>query len=179
MLLSAILALTGFGCQTSKSYPYEASPRNVAAIKQALEGMDVATSISGVNLAPGVEDNPHCGQMGPLRVAPGVSLPEYIEDAFNDAFSEAGVYEAGSDTAIFLRIRELAFSPESPPYWDISMQVSSGRSTGYAVSIRHDFKFSLTEYRACRKTESEFGPAVQKLVHEVVAHEEFAELFIK
>ena len=178
-LKTILVAFSGallIGCETTNSIPYKASTNNVIAIQQSLKAEDKTVSIGSIAMAPGVEESPLCRLMGPVKVAPGKSLPQYIKDAFQEELFTAGVYAPDAPTVIDGTITALSFSSISPANWTIAMAVESNQSPGYTVSTKYEFGTSWSAYSACKNVADAFGPAVQELLKQVVSNPQFRTL---
>lgn len=177
-LTLAVLALAGLlaGCETTNSIPYKASTGNVISIQQSLQAQGKKVSLGDVATAPGVDENPMCRLMGPVKVAPGKSLAQYIKEAFQEELFMAQVYQPNAPTVISGRLEALSFSSVSPASWSITMSVKSTSSAGYSVSVKYPFDTSYTAYNACKNVADAFGPAVQELLRQVVTNPKFASL---
>lgn len=170
------LAVILTGCETTNSMPYKASTANVIAIQQTLQPQGKKVSLGGVKMAPGVEESPLCRLMGPVQVAPGKSISQYIADAFQEELFMAQVYQPNASTVLEGRVEELSFSSVSPAVWNVKMSVKSNTSPGYTVSVKYPFDTSWTAYSACKNVADAFGPAVQELLKQVVANPQFGSL---
>jgi len=175
-LAAIVLAFLVAGCETTNSIPYKASTANVISIQQSLQAQGKKVSVGSVTLAPGVEESPLCRLNGPVKVAPGKSLSQYIKDAFQEELFMAQVYQANAPTVIDGRLEALSFSSVSPASWNITMSVKSNTSPGYTVSVKYPFETSWTAYSACKNVADAFGPAVQELLKQVVTHPQFSAL---
>lgn len=174
MSLLAITLLSG--CETTNSIPYKASTANVISIQQNLKNKGSKVSVGSVVSAQGVQESPMCRLNGPVTVAPGKTIPQYIKDAMQEELFMAQVYQPDASTIIDGRIESLSFSSMSPASWDITMSVKSNTSSGYTVSVKYPFDTSWTAYSACKNVADAFGPAVQELLKQVVNHPQFASL---
>jgi hypothetical protein len=162
------------GCETTNpGVPYQTSTENVIAIQQNLQAQKV--SVSAINLSPGVDDHPMCRLNGPLTVAPGKTLGQYIKDAFVQELFAGQAYSPNAP-AIQGQIESLNFSSVTPASWKITMSVKSATSAGYTVSIKYPFDTSWTAAGACRNVATAFAPAVSELLHQVVIDPRFAQL---
>jgi hypothetical protein len=161
------------GCETTNSIPYKASTENVIAIQQNLQTKKV--SVGDIEMAPGVDESPLCRLNGPVKVAPGKTIPQYVKEAFEEELFMAQAYDV-KGTPIQGRIEELSFSSVSPANWTIKMFVKSAASPGYEVSVKYQFDTSFTAMGACRNVADAFGPAVQALLKQVVTNPQFAGL---
>lgn len=117
-----------------------------------------------------------CRLMGPVKVSPGKTLPQYIKEAFQEELFMAQVYQADSNNIIEAKIEALSFSSVSPASWNITMSVKSNNSNGYSVSVKYPFDTSFTAYSACKNVADAFAPAVQELLKQVVNDPQFISL---
>ncbi|WP_254618733.1 hypothetical protein [Vibrio metschnikovii] len=176
VLLVVSVAAIASGCSTTNSIPYKASTANVIAIQQTLESQGKQVSVGTVSMMHGVEESPTCRLFGPVEVAPGKSLAQYIKDAFIEELFMAKAYSPTSQSVINAEIESIKFSSFSPASWDIAMSVSSSNSPGYSVSVNYGFDTSWDAYSACKNVAHAFGPAVQALLGKVVTHPQFSSL---
>ena len=174
MSVAGVLMLEG--CETTNSIPYKASTTNIIAIQQSMAEQGKTVSVGNIEMAPGVEENPLCRLMGPVVVAPGKTLPQYIKDAFIEELFAAKAYSVNSPNVIDGRIEELKFSSVAPASWKITMMVKSNNSPGYTVSVDYKFNTSWSAYSACKNVADAFGPAVSELLHQVVSNPDFSKL---
>lgn len=174
MTLAIAIALSG--CETTNSIPYKASTSNVISLQQKLQTQGKKVSVGNIVSAAGVVDNPMCRLMGPVKVSPGKTLPQYIKEAFQEELFMAQVYQADSSNIIEGKIESLSFSSVSPANWDITMSVKSNNSPGYSVSVKYPFDTSFSAYSACKNVADSFGPAVQELLKQVVNDPQFVSL---
>ena len=176
VILASSVALVTAGCSTTNSIPYKASTANVISIQKTLASQGKKVSVGSVSMAPGVEESPTCRLMGPVKVAPGKSLAQYIKDAFIEELFMADAYSPTAQPVINAKIENIEFSSVSPASWDIAMSISSPNSPGYSVSVNYGFDTSWDAYSACNNVADAFGPAVQALLGKVVTHPQFASL---
>ncbi len=174
-VISSMLLLAT-GCSTTNSVPYKASTSNVISIQQSLGKTGKKVSINNISAAQGINESPVCRLMGPVNVAPGKTLSQYIKDAFQEELFLAGVYSPNSPSVISATITSLDFSSVSPASWDITMAIKSNNSSGYSVSAMYPFNTSFDAYSACKNVANAFGPAVQTLIKKVVTHPQFSSL---
>lgn len=175
IIISAIAFLIT-GCETTNSIPYKASTSNVISIQQKLQASGKKLSVGNVSSAAGVDSNPMCRLMGPIKVSPGKTLPQYIKEAFQEELFMAQVYQADSNNIIEGKVEALSFSSVSPASWNITMSVKSNTSNGYSVSIKYPFDTSFSAYSACKNVADAFAPAVQELLKQVVNDPQFISL---
>jgi hypothetical protein len=169
-------ALLVTGCETTNSIPYKASTTNVITIQQSMQSQGKKISVAQVDAAAGVDQNPTCRLMGPVTVAPGKSLAQYIKEAMTEELFMAQVYQPNAASKLEARIEELSFSSTSPAFWSIKMNVKSNQSEGYTVAVKYGFDTSWSAQSACKNVADAFGPAVQELLKQVVTDPKFASL---
>lgn len=174
-VISSVILFTE-GCSTTNSVPYKASTSNVITIQQSLGKSGKKVSLGSITAAKGINEAPVCRLMGPVNVAPGKTLSQYIKDAFQEELFLAGVYSPNAPSVINATITSLDFSSVSPASWKISMAVKSNNSSGYSVSANYPFNTSFDAYSACKNVANAFGPAVQTLIKKIVTHPQFSSL---
>lgn len=176
ILLCALLVVFLTACETTNSIPYKASTDNVIQIQEKLKGSGEKVRLGDFKLADGVDPSLTCRLMGPVKVAPGKTLQQYIRDAFQEELFMAQVYSPDAPTTINGTIDDISFSSVSPANWEITLSVNSNKSQGYQVKNKYEFNTSWTAYSACKNVADAFGPAVQALLKKVVADPKFADL---
>jgi hypothetical protein len=177
LVLVSVVTFIVSGCSTTNSIPYKASTANVITIQQKLQTQGKKVAIGSVQMAPGIDESPLCRLAGPVVVAPGKTLPQYIKDAFQEELFLAQVYLPNAASTINARVDALTFSSVSPASWNISMYVSSNtKPQGYSVKLNYPFNTSWDAMSACRNVADAFGPAVQELLKQVVNDPGFSAL---
>lgn len=178
VLKASVVAFTLLlgACSTTNSVPYKASTANVISIQNTVGDSNIKVSVGTFKVAAGVDDALTCRLMGPISVAPGKSIPTYIEEAFQEELFLARVYDPQSRVAINGEIQRLSFSSVSPASWDIGLRVSSIKSPGYSVAVNYQFDTSFDAFSACKNVANAFGPAVQALLKQVVNDPQFPQL---
>lgn len=175
-ILFCFFILLVTGCETTNSVSYKASTANVIAIQQILPSKDAKVSLGTVSIASGIDAKPTCRLMGPIVVAPGKTIPQYIKDAFQEELFLAQAYDPRAGVVIEAEIDELTFSSVSPAGWKVGMAVRSNKSKGYRVLIDYRFETSWTAGNACKNVADSFAPAVQELLKKVVTDSKFVQL---
>jgi hypothetical protein len=176
MVTIAIIVGVLSGCETTNSIPYKASTNNIVAIQQTVKPSGGKVNVGGIEMASGAEESLTCRLMGPIKVAPGKTLPEYIKDAFVEELFAAQAYDPKASTVISGTITHMSFKSVAPASWKIDMAVKSTVSAGYTVAIEYSFNTSFSAYSACKNVADAFGPAVQELLRLVVTDPGFAAL---
>ncbi len=172
----ASLALLAAGCSTTNSIPYKASTQNVIHIQNTFKASNSKVTLGNFSLASGIEEEPMCRLMGPVKVAPGKTLPAFIKEAFQEELFLAQAYDTASPISIEGQIERLSFSSVSPAHWDLAMRVSTAKSPGYSVAVKYNFATSFDAWSACKNVADAFSPAVQELLRQVITHPQFSQL---
>jgi hypothetical protein len=152
--------------------PYGASVRNVEAIKSSnIKPVSVAAFQSS---KPGLASIT-CRGAGPVTVTP--SFESYIEKAFIDELKLAGAYDPNSNVTLKGRLDEVDFSSGmTDGKWLFTLAISNARGQSFTTKTSFGFSGSFVADKACQETAQHFGPAVQKLVEDVVNHPKFKEI---
>lgn len=159
------------GCAFNAS-PYGASVRNVEAIK--------ANNIKPVTVAQFTSAKPGmatitCRAAEPVTVSP--SFESYIEKAFIDELKLAGAYNATSNIALSGKLEEIDFSSGiTDGKWTFTLALSNGKNEAFTTKSTYGFSGSFVADRACQEVAQAFGPAVQKLIADVVQNQRFKQL---
>lgn len=171
----AIATLTLFvaGCSTMTPARYSMSVDNNMALKK-LDGSKF--HIASVSAPASYDSN--CRMMGPVQAADGMTIPQFVEKAFNDEFKFAGVYSE-SGVSLSGSLNHIEFSSMSGltnGWWDLGLDLKSSNGKTLSVSSRYDFKSGFDAITACNQTAQALGPAVQDLIKKAVTDPQFVEL---
>lgn len=169
----AIVVVTALlsGCAYNAS-PYGASVRNVEAIK--LSSIK-PVAVSQFKAAKPGETSITCRAAGPVTVSP--SFESYIEKAFVDELKLAGVYNPSSQIVISGKLEEVDFSSGmTDGNWSFSLAVSNQRNERFTTRSKFPFSGSFVADKACQEVAQAFGPAVQKLIEDVVRNPKFKQI---
>ncbi|WP_291013832.1 hypothetical protein [Hydrogenophaga sp.] len=159
------------GCAYNAS-PYGASVANVESIRSisippVAVGRFEATK-------PGVASIT-CRAAGPVTVSP--SFETYIEKAFIDELKLAGVYDPNAKLVLVGKLEEIDFSSGiTDGRWIFKLTISNGRNESFTTSSVFGFSGSFVADKACQEVAQAFGPAVQKLISDVVRDPKFKKL---
>lgn len=174
-VLGASFLLTA--CETTSSSPYKASTQNVIGLKSTLASRGATVRLAEFTSASGVPDKPMCRGLGPVDVAPGKTLPQFVREAMQEELFLAGAYDDAANVAVRARIDAVEMDSFGTGAWRLTMTVSSDRDpSGYQVSTDYPFASSFSAISACRNAANAFGPAVQDLLGKVVRDRRFAQL---
>lgn len=170
-LTMAVTATLISGCAYNTSQ-YGASIRNVETIK--------SKNIKPVAVAQFKSTNPGlasitCRAAGPVTVTP--SFESYIEKAFIDELKLAGVYDPASNIILAGKIEEIDFSSGmTDGNWTFTLTVSNNRDESFTTKSVFGFSGSFVADKACQEVAQAFGPAVQKLIEDLVQNPKFKQL---
>jgi hypothetical protein len=168
-LLVSVVTLSGCAYNVS---PYGASVRNVETIKSTnIKPVAVATFQAA---RPGLASIT-CRAAGPVSVSP--SFEHYIEKALIDELKLAGAYDPNSLNILTGRLEEIDFSSGiTDGKWLFTVVVSNTRNESFTTKSSFGFSGSFVADKACQETAQAFGPAVQKLVEDVVRDPKFKQI---
>ena len=173
LLISAAVFL--FGCETTSSRPYTSSTNNVIKFQQVIADSNTKIQLGNFTEGGGI-GKLTCRLNGPVDVSPGKTTAEYIREAMQSELFLAQAYAVDGDVVIKGQLESMKFSSISPASWDLEFKISSNKSEGYKVITNYPFKTSYSAYSACKNVADAFGPAVQKLISNVIDHRGFKSL---
>ena len=171
--LLPFLAVTALmtGCAFNVA-PYGASVKNVEALK--------ATSIKPVSVAKFQAAKPgdasiSCRAAGSVKVDP--NFETYIEKAFIDELKLAGLYDPNASLKLSGKLEQIDFSSGiSDGNWAFTLVVSNARNESFSTQSKFPFSGSFIAEKACQEVAQAFGPAVQKLIEDVVRNPKFKQI---
>lgn len=168
-LLAAAAMLTGCAFKTA---PYGASVKNVDSIRAS--GAKAVSVSKFQSSKPGLASIA-CRAAGPVTVEP--SFEAYIEQALIDELKLAGAYSPNSSLVLSGKLEEIDFSSGmSDGKWQFSLTLSNSRNESFTTQSSLAFSGSFIADRACQEVAQNFGPAVQKLIGDVVANPKFKQI---
>lgn len=172
LLPVAVLAVSVFSGCAYNATPYGASVRNVESLKSlSMKPVSVARFQSS---KPGLASIT-CRAAGPVTVSP--SFEDYIEKALIDELKLASAYDSGSKLVLSGKLEEIDFSSGiTDGKWMFTMTLSNARNESYTLSSTYGFSGSFVADKACQETAQAFGPAVQKLIEDIVRHPRFKQI---
>jgi len=173
IILAVLAAAFLSGCSTMTPARYSISVDNNQALK-AYEGSKVRVA----SVSSAVDFDSSCRMMGPIQASDGMTIPQFINKAFNDEFKFASLY---SDTGTTLTgaLTKVEFSSVSSltnGYWLLGMNLKSSNGKSMDFDSRYDFKSGFDAITACNQTAQALGPAVQDLIKKAIADPQFGSL---
>ncbi|NUS39246.1 MAG: hypothetical protein HOQ02_09520 [Lysobacter sp.] len=144
---------------------------------QALKQYAGATTYL-VSLSAPADYSANCRLMGPIQASDGMTVPQFVEKAFNDELKFAGVYaEGGSElTGTLDHIEFSSTAGLTNGWWDLAWTLKSANGRSLSVQNRYAFKSGFDAITACNQTAQALGPAVQDLIRRTVSDARFGEL---
>src|SRR5207245_10656832 len=113
--------------------------------------------------------------MGAIQASDGMTMPRFIEEAFNDELKFANIYSE-QGVALTGRLTKVAFSSTvglTSGWWDLAMTLASSNGKSMNVESRHEFKSGFDAITACNQTAQALGAAVQDLIKKTVTDPHF------
>lgn len=158
------------GCETTTSFPYQPSTQNVMAFQTALRPNGAKVMVGAFTRDEAINTTPNCRMLGPVDVAPGKSMEQYIQDAVQTEMFQAGVVDSAARATITGRIDAVDLNTVGTGSWTIAMTMTSNLDqTGYQVSTTYPFSSSFSAMSACNNAAAAFGPAVNDLISKIIA----------
>jgi hypothetical protein len=172
MVILGLLFVTA-GCSTMTPARYAVSVDNNQALKQYAGS---AVKMGSVSAAAAYDAN--CRLMGPIKASDDMTIPQFIDKAFNDELKFANIY---SDTGTTLNgsLTKIAFSSINGwtnGVWDLALDLKSSNGKSMSVVSSYGFKSGFDAITACNQTAQALGPAVQDLIKKTVTDPQFAAL---
>ena len=127
--IGALLLLAG--CETTNSIPYEVSTGNIMHMR-ANVGLGNTVRVDEFDTANGVDQNPTCRLMGPIKVAPGKTMARFVKEAFEKELYQSELLDLKSPVVIKGKLEKMGFSSVSPASWDITLSLQSSNEIGRA-----------------------------------------------
>lgn len=158
------------GCSTMTPARYAMSVDNNQILKQ-YSGKNVKLS----SMAAQGDYEPHCRLMGPIKASDGMTIPEFVQKAFNDELKFAGIY-SDSGTQLAGTLTKIEFSSVSGltgGWWDLGLTLKSNNGKSLSAENRYEFKSGFDAITACNQTAQALGPAVQDLIKKAVSDPAF------
>lgn len=120
----------------------------------------------------------NCRLMGPIKAADGMSIAEFIADAFNSEFKFADIY---AEDAVTLhgsvdRVEFSSIVGLTSGRWDLALSLTSSNGESMSSQNLYEFKSGFDAITACNQTAQALGSAVQELIEKTVSDPAFATL---
>ncbi len=170
-LICAVFVLCLSGCAYNAS-PYGVSVKNVEALKHKnIKPVSVGRFQSS---KPGLSTIT-CRAAGPVTVLP--SFEAYVEKAFIDELTLAGIYSSTSPFVITGKLEEVDFnSGIAEANWLFTLALTNARGESATTMSKFSFSGSFVAEKACQEVAQAFAPAVQKLIEDVVRDPKFKQI---
>ena len=170
-LIAACSAVVG--CSTMTPARYAVSVDNNLILKHyAGKQLELASMA-----APGSFDS-NCRLMGPIQGSDNMTIPQFVQKAFNDEFKFAGLYSENG-TKLDGTLDKIEFSSISGltnGWWDLALTLKSSNGKSLSTEDKYEFKSGFDAITACNQTAQALGPAVQDLIKKAVSDPAFQSL---
>ncbi len=173
MIIIAAVLFMSAGCSTMTPARYSVSIDNNQALKQY-----AGTAVKVASITSECTYDANCRLMGPIQASDGMTIPQFVEKAFNDELKFANIF---SDNGIILNgsLTKIEFSSTSGltnGVWDLTLKLTSSNGKSITVASSYGFKSGFDAMTACNQTAQALGPAVQDLIKKVVTDPQFGSL---
>lgn len=176
ILLTTVASLSLAACITTTASQYTTSTNNVLLIQSVMSDVSSKLSVQDITVADGLDVTPRCRLVGGLDIGATQTVPAYMTEAFRAEFFTSGSYDVNAETILQVKLTSFNFN-SFDGRWELGIDVSSPFSGGYHVDYIHNFSSSYFAGNACQNGADAFGPAVAKLIEQVVINPEFKKLF--
>lgn len=122
--------------------------------------------------------DPNCRMMGPIQASDNMTIPQFVQKAFDDEFKFAGLYSE-SGTKLEGTLTKIEFSSVSGltnGWWDLALTLTSSNGKSLSTENKYEFKSGFDAITACNQTAQALGPAVQDLIKKTISDPGFASL---
>jgi len=169
ILFVAILLLAG--CETFPAHKYSLSVNNINAIKDTMgTGHARSLAVRDFTAASPGEYEIHCGINGLITMPRRTPVEKYIREALIDELKEADVYSLDQIEAtgvITGHLKKLKIHPTGGG-WLIDLTITF--KSGEAFTVSESYPLNGAQ---CDQTAAALAPAVQDLIHQIIAHPAF------
>lgn len=161
------------GCSTMTPARYSVSVDNNQLLKQ-YAGKNLELASLG---APASYDS-NCRLMGPIHAGDNMTIPQFVQKAFNDELKFAGLYSENA-TKLDGMLDKIQFSSTSgltSGWWDLALTLKSSNGKSLSTQNKYEFKSGFDAITACNQTAQALGPAVQDLIKKAISDPAFQTL---
>jgi hypothetical protein len=169
LTFTAIVLLVS-GCETMTSARYAVSMDINYELKQY---KDITAYLA--KLEPPDNYDPMCRLYGPIHGPDKMTIPEFIQDAFNDQLKFAEIYDERSENQLTGTLNKVAFSSNGG-WWDMEITLHSPNGRSVHVENRYNFETPFGTMAACNSATVALGSAAQDLIEKVVTDPGFGPL---
>lgn len=173
ILIAVVLLPLVSACSTMTPARYSPS----ADVNVLLDAhSDARVHVSALTMPADADVN--CRMMGPIKAADGMTIAEFIADAFNSEFKFARIY-AQDGITLSGSVDVIEFSSIvglTNGRWDIALTLNSSNGASLSSRNLYEFKSGFDAITACNQTAQALGSAVQELVKVTVGDPGFAAL---
>ncbi|MAF97585.1 MAG: hypothetical protein CMH26_03015 [Micavibrio sp.] len=114
-----------------------------------------------------------CRMAGPIQVAGNGDHAAYIQTAFMDELSNAGIYKPNSSKIFSAKLKDVSVDTITPAKWTISGDFFMNDTLVKSVNTQFPFKTSYSAYGACNNAAENFPYAVEQFLNDFISSPEF------
>jgi len=173
-ILVVLTVSTMLGCSTMTPARYSVSVDNLQILKKFEKSKAYVVSVT-----PPASYDSNCRLMGPIEASDGMTIPQFVQKAFNDEFKFAGIHSENNGVALSGTLNKIEFSSMSSltdGWWDLDLTLVSSNGKSMNIASRYDFKSGFDAITGCNQTAQALGPAVQDLIRKTIVHPQFGAL---
>ena len=174
ILIGTLIAVSFYGCMNITGPRYSVSVDNAQELKR-LEGAKARM----VSIKPGVHYNNSCRGTATVQAPDGMTVPQYVEKAFNDELKNSGIYDPHTGAELSGVMLQMEFSSTANltgGWWALGMKLASSNTKSMLIQSVYYFDSSFEGGMACTMTAQALMPAVQDFIRKTITDPKFNEL---
>jgi len=174
--VAVLLACGLSACETMQPANYSNFADNTVALR-----MYPNAKVNVVALSDQSMFDPSCRLVGPVKASGGRTIPQFVQDSYNDELKFANLYSADQSAAkLNATLVSAKFSSSSgltEGWWDFTVKLANpANNRELTTSYKYDFHSGFAAEVACSNTSQALTPAVQRLINKSVTDPGFLAL---
>jgi hypothetical protein len=174
-----LLAFSLSACETMQPANYSNFADNSLALR-----MYPNTKVAVAALNDQSMFDPSCRLVGPVKASGNRTIPQFIQDSFNDELKFANLYSTDQSSAkLNATLISAKFSSSSgltEGWWDFTIKLANpANNKELTTSYKYDFHSGFAAEVACSNSSQALTPAVQRLINKTVTDPTFPALIAR
>lgn len=125
--------------------------------------------------------DPGCRLVGPIMASGNRTVPQFIQDSFNEELKFGNIYSTDQDAAkLDMTLVSASFSSTSnltSGWWDLTIKLDNpANSRSLTANSRYDFQSGFWAITACQNSSQALTPATQRLINKAITDSGFKAL---
>ncbi len=170
------IAITLSACETMEPANYSNFADNSLALRKLPNAKATVASMDDQS-----KFDAGCRLVGPVKASGNRTIPQFIQDSYNDELKFANLYStdptAATLAATLISAKFSSSSGLTEGWWDITIKLSKpANNRDLTTSYKYDFHSGFAAAVACSNTSQALTPAVQHLINKTVTDPAFPAL---